>query len=403
MTSDPNIKSETAKPGILMLNTEYHPVFSGHAIYLRRLMGHIQRKGYRVSVLTGDFGKLPAEDKLDGIDIHRFSYDPHEKGREIKMSLRIISFLFRKRKTYDILHFHGHLDYYGLITLFCKVFRKKIIMHMVLLGSDDPLTLLQTYKIMKIRLKLLSLIDRFICISRILGESYLKAGMPPQKLVYIPQGVDMGIFNPSLNGEKLRIKRKIGLDGYDKIILFVGAVIERKGVDQLVNAWSGVFHELPKSALVIVGPYQFGNEDQNSALLNRFVDRLHEQIKSSHAPVLFAGESACVHEYMKAADFLVLPSKKEGFGNVIIEAMASGLPCVVTPMDGVADETIEQGVNGFIVNNEGELTGAIRKLMVDNGLRDRMGKNALKIARERFDMELIAGHFADVYESLTRA
>ncbi len=180
-----------------MLIVNYLPTFSGHAIFLQRVIPLIKEKGYRVEVLTGDFGKYPHHDCIDAVEIHRVRFDPQEREGGLRFTLRVLAFLFQHRRDFDILHAHGNMYHYGLLIMACKVLRKKIIMHMVLMGADDPESIKSQFnKLKTARFKFFSLIDRFIYLSRPIGESCARAGLPSNKLRLVPQGTDTQRFLP---------------------------------------------------------------------------------------------------------------------------------------------------------------------------------------------------------------
>ena len=383
-----------------MLILEYFPIFSGHGVYLQHLIKELQRQNCKVSILTADFYELPQHEIIDGINVYRFNFSPHKKRWELKLAFRVIAFLLRNLKHYDILHIHGHLDIYGLFTIFNKLVRKHTVTQMVLLGADDPLSLLKSYKFMSLRFKVLSLMDQFLCISKAIADSYQEAGLPMRKLTYIPQGVDIDKFHPPTDQEKQRLKEKLGLAGYDKIVIFIGAIVERKGVDLLVEAWTKVQEQHPDACLLLVGEDSFGEKDVNKDKLQNYVKSLKKIIAKNDSKVIFTGRKNNVEEYLQSSNLFVLPSRKEGFGNVILEAMACGLPVVVTYMDGVSSETVTPELNGYIVYNVQELSDSIIKLLDDAGLAEQMGQAGRQIACKDFSLTEIAKQYVNLYKQI---
>lgn len=385
---------------VLMLITEYLPIFSGHAIYLQAILPKFIEEGYDVEILTCDFQRLKAHEIINGINVYRLSFDPQDPIWEAHLTVRILKFLFQHRNKFDILHFHGHVDYYGALTMFCKCFHKKIIMQMVLMGADDPQSLRDRYKLMGLRLKILSQIDRFIHISRPLGESCLHAGFSASKLRYIPQGVDIGRFQPLPDADRRRLREQLHLDVEGQIVSFVGAVIKRKGVDILIAAWSEVQKVFPRAALVLIGPCEFGTDDANSQSLLAFVRCIQAQIEEQNLNVTMTGRSSLVSSYLQVSDLFVLPSRKEGFGNVILEAMSCGIPPIVSYMDGVALESVIPNETGVIIQSKEELTTAIIDLLEDGNRRKVMGMRARKEVLDRFSLDRIARQYLAVYDEL---
>ena len=388
------------KPKILMLLTEYLPIFSGHAIYLDTLLPFFKQKNYLVKILANDFNRLPAHEEINGILVDRIRFYNNNKHWELRQSFAILKYLFKHRNNFDILHFHGHMDHYGLLALFCKLFKKRSIMQMVLVGTDDPLTIRHGYKLMWFRFKLFLQIDSFICISKALVNTCQQANIPENKIFYIPQGVDTTRFYPVTNEEKQLLRIKLHLPADASIVVFIGAIIHRKGVDILIDAWKRIQPKHADALLLLVGPDEFNIDDTNQKALETFVLNIRQQIADNNLRVTMTGQTDMVDQFLKASDIFAFPSRKEGFGNVIIEAMACGLPAVISNMDGVSAETVEQGADGFVVNDTIELQRSLERLLLDESLRIRMGNNGRKKAVDVFKIETIAERYLDLYRTI---
>jgi glycosyltransferase involved in cell wall biosynthesis len=389
------------KPKIIMLILEYHPVFTGHGIYLEKLINKLQKLNCEVSILAADFQEFLPFENINGIKVYRFSFSHNERYWELKLAIRVILFLIRHRSDYDILHINGHLDIYGFLTLFNKFTLKHTVTQMVLLGADDPMTLKKTYKGMSLRLKILSGMDQFLCISRVLMDSCLQARLPLNKLTYIPQGVDVDRFTPVKSPEeRVLIRSALGLPLGVDIVMFVGAIVERKGVDWLVDAWQKVQKVNSEACLILVGQNKFDNRDINQIQLNAFVSGIADVIYQNGLNIVMVGGQSNVEAYLKCADVFVLPSRKEGFGNVILEAMSCGLPAIVTYMDGVSKETVTHGENGYIAHGVDDIGKYILKLLVDKNLAKKLGQDGRKKALEKFSLDQIAERYLAVYQNI---
>ncbi|BCA79499.1 glycosyltransferase family 4 protein [Desulfuromonas sp. AOP6] len=380
---------------------DYYPSFSGHGIYLDNLFPFIDQTRYQNKVLSCSYGKYGPRDEFRGIPIYRFDFTPGGRFSELRHGYQILQFLFRHRDMFDILHLHGHIDIYGLLALFCRIFKKKLVMQMVLLGTDDPLTIKRNYKLMALRFHLFLLIDKFLCISRQIVNSCIEAGIPSEQVAYVPQGVDSDRFHPVTHVEKERIRTTLSLEPGTKVVTFVGAIIKRKGIDWLIDAWKNIQRDHANALLLLVGPYQFSDEDTNQQMLDAFVQGIKNEITKNQLNVRMVGRRDDVDLFLKMSDVFVLPSRKEGFGNVIIEAMACGVPPVVTFMDGVALDTVQHGYNGFIANDPSELSNYVSQLLKDEQMSLKIAQNARQTVEERFCIKKIAKCYENVYSSLS--
>jgi UDP-glucose:(heptosyl)LPS alpha-1,3-glucosyltransferase len=157
-------------------------------------------------------------------------------------------------------------------------------------------------------------------------------GIPEEQMVVIHNGVDTVRFNPRRRlheGRRLRDELKIPADA--PVALFVGTGFRRKGLNRLLDLWER--RELPGVYLLVVG---------NDARLARYRKQWSEEAK-----VIFAGRQERVEDYYACGDLLVLPAVQEAFGNVVLEAMAAGLPVVasaeVGAMNGM-DGPLAEGI-----------------------------------------------------------
>lgn len=174
-------------------------------------------------------------------------------------------------------------------------------------------------------------------------------GMRPERMVVLPNGVDLQRFSPAEKRGELR--RKLGLPEGVPIVLYCGSVIPRKGVDVLLDAWERVIGDVPEARLVILGSVGMRPTFRDQAMrdeLIEFTARMEARLGmlQEKNSVVLPGEVEDVGDYCRAADVFAFPSRREGLPNAVLEAMASGLPCVVAPFEGVPDEGEEFGRDG---------------------------------------------------------
>jgi len=158
--------------------------------------------------------------------------------------------------------------------------------------------------------------------------------VPQEKIAVIHSGVDQERFHPGKRNEsRERIRKEWGIPAAAPVALFVGNGFQRKGLDRLLRAW-----ESPALAgvyLLVVG------DDAGRSRYVSWAKRVAPE------RIVFAGRQAAVEDYYGAADLLALPAFQEAFGNVILEALASGLPVVTSPTVGAAEVLtgdLEQGI-----------------------------------------------------------
>ena len=148
--------------------------------------------------------------------------------------------------------------------------------------------------------------------------------VPADKVVVVYNGVDQNRFHPSKRAEvreSIRERWKIPMDS--PLVLFVGSGFRRKGLDRILSIWKSP--RLRDVFLLVVG---------DDARINRYLS-----LASSIAPgrIIFTGRRDDIENYYAAADVVALPALQEGFGNVVMEALASGLPVLVSRDVGAAE------------------------------------------------------------------
>lgn len=174
----------------------------------------------------------------------------------------------------------------------------------------------------------IALADCVLTVSDLARAGYVEAGVPESRVHAVALGADTRWFTP---GEARPLDRAGPFT-----FLFVGSTIYRKGVDLLLEAFAAVHRRLPSAArLVVVGPH-----GDCHALLDR--------TGAGEVVVRPAVAQSELREIYRGADCFVLPSRHDSFGMVVLEAMACGLPAIVSEMVG-AREAIEHGKSGWVV------------------------------------------------------
>jgi glycosyltransferase involved in cell wall biosynthesis len=112
---------------------------------------------------------------------------------------------------------------------------------------------------------------------------------------------------------------------------------------------------------------------------------------------MFAGYQENPWDYYNAADAMVFASREEGFGTVVIEAMARGLPVLVRRLPGVNDAFVEEGASGFLFDDAGSFQAGARALASDAALRRTMGERGRAVVAEHYDIDEVAARYLAIY------
>ncbi len=226
------------------------------------------------------------------------------------------------------------------------------------------------------------LADKLICVSEAAEQPFLEVGIKPDKLVHVPNCIDLDIFSSSLSGERVRKEFSNGQDV--KLIVSVGRLIPKKGHHCVVRAAEMVIREYPSARFLIVGHSKRAKDSYERELSDE-ISRL-----GLDKQVLLTGMRDDVPEIMAGADVAILAATSEttpeSFGLVLLEAMAMGTPVVASRLGGIP-EVVEDGKNGFLVppRDSKALAKAILSLLRDDKSASEAGRYGQSIVRDRFD------------------
>lgn len=186
-------------------------------------------------------------------------------------------------------------------------------------------------------------------------------GMPAERVLLLPNGVDVDRFYPATDDRKRRLRRRLGLPASAVLALFVGRFVPKKGYDLLLAAAGGDY------VLVLAGGAAPAGTEHR-------------------AGVVFAGSLPPdeLADLYRACDVFVLPSESEGFPLTVQEAMASGLPVVTTDDPGYRVYELDRDGVVLVPRSVPEISAALRRLAGDPALRRRMGRYSLDVATGRF-------------------
>jgi len=229
-----------------------------------------------------------------------------------------------------------------------------------------------------------------IAISEAVAEQF--AGLPLDMTV-IPNGIPIDRFCPGPSSPQLR--SELGLTADDRVLLVTSRLTPWKGHMTLLEAVARLADRWPRLKLVVVGEVAFWEADYERQLKQRVAE-----LGLTHQ-VIWTGFRSDVPELLRLCDIFVLPSLREPFGRVIIEAMATGRPVVATKSGGVP-EVVVDGQTGLLVppNDDAVLAAAIETLLIDRKCAQQMGVAGLARARELFSTDRVAQQVQELYRRI---
>ena len=374
---------------IVQVSPFFHPHAGGVESHVRGLVREFAREGHEVTVVTSRYDRhLPTEETFEGYRVLR----SRSLGVVFNTPIDVGSGRLVRSLDADVFHVHYPppvTSYFVARTLARRNVPRVMTYHcdLYLAGVTGGL-LAGLYQRLFLR-DTLRRIGPIVVHTKSYGIT--SAMLQGRALTIIPSAVDIDRFRPGLDASGLRAD--LGLEG-KRVLAFTGRLVPHKGVDILLDTLSLLPEDV---ALVVVGagprlPSLIGHARRIGVSKRvRFCPRVTDEE---------------LPRYLALADVFVFPSQNrlEGFGLVVAEAMAAGLPVVIADMPGVR-EVIEPGKEGLLAEPliASDLAAKVRTLLDDPALARRMGAAARRRAEERYALPIVAGQLLSLYASLPGA
>lgn len=375
----------------------------------------LAKKGVEVHVITQHNQGAAYEEIMEGVHVHRFRWmEPKEFKALIYFSgfidnLRLITYLISlffsliwitRRYNLEIYHAHHTIPTGFVAIIVSKFLRIPVVITAHLMditthGADaGPLENIVDFESNFIFKRLITFslnsANKIIAVSEDLAGRIRKIGIN-NDLMVLRNAVDIGRFKPRKNVE---LRYEYGIADDEILILFIGHLEPFKGVFELITAFNEVNKSDSKTKLMLIGEGQQKQEVQKE--ISRF---------SLDDSVIFTGKVSpeTIERYYQMADIFTLPSYTEGLPLVVIEAMACGLPVVVSTVGGIP-ELIEDSVNGYLIppKNYEKLAEKLNSLVADEKLRAKFGEKALQTVDDEFNINKKVDKLKDIYADLIK-
>jgi glycosyltransferase involved in cell wall biosynthesis len=242
----------------------------------------------------------------------------------------------------------------------------------------------------KIRRDRISQLSAVVAISDAIAEELAGYGVPEQKIARIPNGVDTDHFHPVSNSAaRSTLRRELGWAD-ENTILFVGAITPRKRPHLLIEAAGKLKSRGSFANLVFAGPIK---DSAYGDAMRAMADELGVQKQ-----VRWIGFVDDTMPLYQAADVFVLTSSNEGMPNALLEAMACGLPSVVTPIPGTADLVRDGEEALFVTPTASSVADALAQYIQSTSLREAHGSAARNRAVSKFSARRVLDRHIGLYE-----
>ncbi len=360
---------------------DYLPALGGTTTQARLHAIELANRGWEVTVVTRRVPASPPHERIDGVEVRRMG--PPSRGNLAKAIVlaRLWWWLAVRRRRIDALSILMDADY-ALCAWAAGLARVSVFTWVT--AGDATRSLAGA----KGRLRRRALRPSAqVVLTEAMATELAALGLPNAATIAVP--VDPKRFGPPTPNERAAARTTLGL-GSEPVIVSIGHLQPRKGTDRLLLALGRLRDRGTVATLVLVG----GPVEAADRL---YVGELERLVHAAglHGQVRFAGPQTDVRPYLAAADLFCLASHREGMPNVLLEAMACGVPCVA-PLSAGGD--LLGGGAGVVPasNSPDDLAEAIGRLLGDPGQRDELRRVALDRVRQSHSIAQVV----DAYERL---
>lgn len=370
---------------ILVVSAKWPPLHTGAGLQARAVLSRLAGS-VRARILTIASPGVPRREESGALRIERIgSIRAVRPARNFGVAAARRLMLIRPRPALVWVLGVGPSTYAAILV--GRVRRIPVLVKLTLEGQDDTVTLSRKSG-GRLRIGLLKSAT-LVCPSTRLRRLALDTGFSSDEVVHIPNGVDLPRF-AAPRSERIATQ-----------IVFVGVVVERKGLHIVVEAMAELIGEYPALRLVVAGEWPEFGDAAHLEYLGRLRSRLATSSLSKHATILGSVERP--EEWLTRSSIFVLPSESEGLPNVLLEAMAAGAVPVVSDLPSL-HEVVDDRRNGVVVRERSPQAWAeaIRSLLREEGAIETMSRAARATVQSRYDLENVARSYLELFRRIAR-
>jgi glycosyltransferase involved in cell wall biosynthesis len=377
---------------ILMISPQFRPLVGGYERSAERLSGALARRGMRVEVITERREpSWPKRERRGGYEIRRLPclYRRHLHGATSSLSLAV--FLMRHGANFDVWHVHQYGAMAGVAIAMGRAVGRPVVVKLTSsreMGIESALGRGWRGGLLR---NLHRQASAYIATSAEVRAEAESFGIASDRIRVIPNGVDASNFSPASSEQRLAARRALGLK-CERLVLYVGRLSPEKNVLGLVDAWAAMGVDGCGGAMLVL----VGDGPEADAI------RAKIAMLRLQGSVVLAGYQEHVACWYQAADICVVPSRREGLSNAMVEAMASGVPVVSSAVSG-SSVLLTDPASGVVVpvGDVQQLGAAISTLLREAGMRLRLGENARARFLAAFSLAGVATQMTALYEQLS--
>ena len=364
------------KPNILFINSI--TLYGGGEVWMLTVMRELAVRGYSVTLICKPDAEIISHAKKEKIDVLPIriagDFDPISISQLVKV--------YKKRKIDIVIANVGKdIRLAGLAAKFVKGV-SVIALHQVDREIKNNLRYRFTY----------NSLAKMIVVNSLATKNTLLKNAPwllDEKIKVVYHGIDYEKYSTA---NKRDLRMEFGLSPQDLIIGFVGRLSIQKGIIYMLDAFKLVVEKFKNVQLIIAGTGEL------EVMVEEFVSKFNLENR-----IHLLGFRKDISDLMKTFDIFLLPSLWEGFGIVLIEAMAAEKPIVATNTSSIP-EIVKDGRNGILVppENAEAISNALMKLISEPELRLKFGDEGLKIVKEKFTIHRMINDYENIFYGIKK-
>lgn len=376
---------------ILIFSTAYYPFVGGAEVAVKEITDRIGDFGFDMVTARMD-KKLPKFERIGNVDVYRigFGVPVFDKYYLAFCGHRFAGKLHKNNQysaVWSIMASYG-----GFTALSFKKKNPDVPFLLTIQEGDDPEQIKKRVGVFKKRFRNIFVNADYVqCISKFLAN-WAKENGATSSIEIVPNAVDLNVFKPKSEGSCERaqkIKNDLGILENEKVIISISRLVRKNGLEDLIKA--GEYINTPFKILIVGS----GPDEEK-------LKELSVQLKLEDK-VTFVGfiEHKDLVNYYYASDVFVRPSLSEGLGNVFLEAMATGLPVIGTPIGGIPDFLKDQITGLFCgVGNPESIAEKIEEILENNALREKIIKNGMQLVQTEYTWDVVSEKMNNIFNKL---
>lgn len=371
---------------ILQVCPYFYPFLAGQEQYVLQLSKKLKESGKNVDVYTMNHSNLPKYEMINGIDVHRFNIIAAPLNNPLSIEFLSIS---HRLKSFDVIHIHNEHSFSSFIIYLYNIYYKKPIVltcHGQLIFGSPLKDWFEKVYSRTIGKLIFNSATKIIALSNEDKEYISSLGVEKNKISVLPNAIEIDYLDKNGSNKESNIK-VIEKFVNRRLILFVGRIIPRKGIEYIIKCIPKVIERFSNIVFVLIGN---GEYKPDAEKLCKYLG------VTNHVVFLNNVSDEMLYNYYKSSEIFILPSLSEGLPTTILEAMYFDIPVISTDIPGIRSHFKDVALL-VPPKNEHELSEAIIRLLSDKELAKSLHTKAKNLVVSSYTWDKVSKSYLNIY------